>query len=380
MCINYKFKNTDRKNNHARLMVIFETMNSKIKNLIALLIIPQVIIVKWLGNYPEFIETYYSKGIYPFISGFWRTILGWIPFSVGDIIYALLIILGVGYIIVNRMSIKKNLLGFLRDIAMVLSVAYFTFYILWGLNYYREPLAKTMELGDKHSQQDLVNFVEQLIRKTNEIHFQITKDTSKIVEVPYTKKEIFELTLKGYESLEKQIPFFTYNRPSLKKSIFSTALTYMGYGGYLNPFTNEAQANSKLPNFRFPVICGHEIGHQLGFSAENETNFIGYLVTANNEDIYFKYAAYSYALSYCLNELARRDHDVFKSQYSKLNPGVKKNYREEANFWQAHENPLEPVFKSIFNTFLKANNQKGGIKSYNAVVSLLVNYYQENPL
>ncbi|WP_239985821.1 MULTISPECIES: DUF3810 domain-containing protein [Arenibacter] len=350
------------------------------KTLIALSIVPQVILVKWLGNYPELIETYYSLGLYPVISGFWRTILGWIPFSVGDIIYALLIVLGISYVIVNRVAIKKNLLGFLRDIAMVLSVAYFTFYLLWGLNYYREPLAKSLEIGGKHSHEDLMNLIDQLILKTNEIHFQITKDTGKIVEVPYTKKEISELTLKGYKSLGKQIPLFTYNRPSLKTSIFSTALTYMGYGGYLNPFTNEAQTNDRLPNFRFPVICGHEIGHQLGYSAENETNFIGYLVTVNNEDIYFKYAAYAYALSYCLNELVQWDQDVFKREYSKLNPGVKKNYKELANFYEAYENPMEPVFKSIFNTFLKANNQKDGIKSYNAVVSLLVNYYRQNPL
>jgi len=343
-------------------------------------LLPQIILIKWLGSYPEFIETFYSKGLYPIISGLWRTLLGWIPFSVGDVLYALLILLGVGYIVTNRFAIKKNFLGFLRDIAMVLSVAYFTFHLLWGFNYYREPLSKTLEIGANHSQEDLINLIGQLVQKTNETQFKITRDSSKFVEVPYTKKEIFELTIGGYESLEKKIPLFSYNPPSIKNSIFSTALTYMGYGGYLNPFTNEAQANGRLPNFRFPVICGHEIGHQLGFSAENETNFIGYLVTVNNDNIYFKYSAYAYALSYCLNDLAKRDPDAFKSYYDKLNPGVKKNYTEIADFWRAHENPLEPVFKSIFNTFLKANNQKEGIKSYNAVVSLLINYYRKNPI
>jgi hypothetical protein len=355
-------------------------MNTKIKNLIAILLIPQIILVKWLGQYPEFIETYYSRDIYPYISGFWRSLMGWIPISVGDILYALLIILGVRYIIVNRMEIKRNLLGFIRDIAMILSVTYFTFHLLWGLNYYREPLSQTLALGEKHSQQDLVHFVDQLVLKTNEIQFRITSDTSTMVQVPYSKKEIMDRTIEGYRSLANKIPLFTYHRPSLKKSIFSKPLSYMGYGGYLNPFTNEAQANSALPKFRFPVICGHEIGHQLGFSAENETNFIGYLATVSNEDIYFKYAAYAYALSYCLNELAGWDKEEFNRQYNKLNPGLKKNYRELATFWEAHENPMEPVFKSIFNTFLKANNQKDGIRSYNAVVTLLVNYYRINPL
>ncbi|MCM4168982.1 DUF3810 domain-containing protein [Arenibacter sp. H213] len=355
-------------------------MKQNIKNLIAISLLPQIILVKWLGNYPEFVEKYYSKGIYPIISGFWRSLLGWIPFSIGDILYALLILIAIGYLIVNRIGILKKPLFFLRDIVMVASVAYFSFHILWGFNYYREPLAKTLELKDKHSEQDLVDFVDQLIAKTNAAQFQITGDTTKMVNIPYSKKEIFNITIDGYRSLGKQLPLFTYHKPSIKISLFSTPLTYMGYGGYLNPFTNEAQANGRLPNFRFPIISGHEIGHQLGYSAENETNFIGYLVTVKNKDPYFKYAAYAYALSYCLNDLAIRDRKIFDTAYKKLNPGVIKNYQEVSDFWKAHENPMEPIFKSIFNSFLKANNQTKGIKSYHAVVSLLVNYYQVNPL
>ncbi|GGW31169.1 DUF3810 domain-containing protein [Arenibacter certesii] len=355
-------------------------MEQKIKNLIALSLLPQILLVKWLGTYPELIENYYSKGLYPLISGFWRALLGWIPFSIGDILYALLIIVSLRYLIVNRARIKQKPIWFLRDIAVVASVAYFSFHILWGFNYYRQPLSMTLELRDQHSEQDLVDFVDRLITKTNEAQFQLTKDSTKMVLIPYSKKEIFKITIEGYRTLENQLPIFTYKRPSLKRSLFSTPLTYMGYGGYLNPFTNEAQANGRLPNFRFPIISGHEIGHQLGYSAENETNFVGYLVTVKNEDPYFKYAAYAYALSYCLNDLAYRDRELLDNAYSKINPGVIKNYNEVSKFWQAHENPMEPVFKSVFNTFLKANNQAEGIKSYNAVVSLLVNYYQENPL
>src|SRR5690606_29668997 len=355
-------------------------MKYKIQNTLALLLIPQIILIKWVGGYPEFIERYYSTGIYPVISGFWRILLGWIPFSVGDILYALLIIIAFRYIIVKRVAIKKKPLLFLRNVVMVASVAYFSFHLLWGFNYYREPLAKTLGLPEKHNQQDLVDFVDRLIVKTNEIHFQLGGDTDSLVRIPYTKKEIFDLTLAGYRSLELQFPLFTYHHPSIKKSIFSTPLTYMGYGGYLNPFTNEAQTNARLPNFRFPVISGHEIGHQLGYSAENETNFIGYLVTVGNSDPYFQYSGYAYALGYCLNDLARRDKALFEREYNKLNPGIRKNYKEIADFWEAHKNPLEPIFKSIFNTFLKANNQAQGIQSYHGVVSLLVTYYQDRPL
>ena len=263
---------------------------------------------------------------------------------------------------------------------MVLSVAYFTFHFMWGLNYYREPLAVKLKLTETGDYQELVNFTKQLIQKTNEAQLRITQDSSLAVSIPYSQQEIFDKTISGYDDLKKKHPFFSYTTPSIKTSLMSTGLTYMGYAGYLNPFTNEAQVNGLLPNFRFPVVAGHEIGHQLGYSAENETNFIGYLVTANNSDRYFQYAAYAYALGYCLSDIRRGDKEVFETVLENLNPGVKANFQEMAVFWNRYKNPMEPVFKSIFNSFLKANNQSEGIKSYNAVVRLLVPYHKKYPL
>lgn len=266
------------------------------------------------------------------------------------------------------------------DVLMVLSVAYFTFHFMWGLNYYREPLGVKLKLTETKNYDDLVYFTEQLVQKTNEAQLIITKDSSMAVNIPYSQKQMFTKTLSGYASLENKHPFLYYTAPSIKTSLFSKGLTYMGYAGYLNPFTNEAQVNGLLPNFRFPVVAGHEIGHQLGYSAENETNFIGYLVTANNKDNYFKYAAYAYALGYCLNDIRRGDEDVFERIFGQLNNGVKVNFQEMNAFWNRYKNPMEPVFKSIFNSYLKANNQAEGIKSYNAVVSLLVAYHKQYPL
>ena len=355
-------------------------MNEKIKNGIALSLILQIILVKWIGSHREWVEAYFSNGWYPLVSKFWRILLGWIPFSVGDLIYLGLLVLAIGYVILKHKHIRKHPYLFLRNIALVLSVAYFTFNLMWGLNYYREPLAKTMGLRDINSQEELIKFAERLVKKTNEVQYRITKDTATSVEIPYSRKDIFAKTVAGYQTLGQRYPYLTYNHPSIKKSLFSTGLSYMGYAGYLNPFTNEAQVNGIMPKFRFPVVCGHEVGHQVGYSAENETNFIGYLVTVGNPDPYFQYSAYAYALSYCLSDVRRRNKVEFDRLYGELNGGIKKNFKEVADFWDAHENPMEPVFKSIFDTFLKSNNQPQGIKSYSSIVSLLVTYYEDREL
>lgn len=355
-------------------------MRNKLKNAIALSIIPQILLVKWIGSYPHLVEKYYSNGFYPYWSGFFRSLFGWFPLSIGDILYAILILSVLYYIIKRRERLVKDWKTLLRDIVMVLSVAYFTFYLSWGFNYYREPISKTLSLKEDYTTAQLANTTRALIYKTNELQKHLAGDTINMIRIPYSQGEIFKKTIQGYVELAKKYPGLQYEKPSLKKSIFSTLLTYMGYGGYLNPFTHESQVNSKIPNFRFPVVCGHEVGHQLGYSAENEVNFIGYLVMASHDDLYLQYTAYSYALSHCLREVNKRQPDQYKILYNQINSGVQQNYKELQAFWKSYENPMEPIFKSIFNIFLKANNQAAGIKSYNLVVSLIIGYHEDHPI
>ncbi len=355
-------------------------MKDRLKNGIAWALLPQILVVKLLGSYPDFVEQYYSNGAYPVISKFFRFLLGWIPFSIGDIIYFVIICLSIGYLFYHRKYIKKHPKLFIRNIVMVLSVAYFTFHISWAFNYYRLPISNKLQLEETYTKDELVSFTKNLINKTNQLHLTITNDSTLKVDFPYTKNEIFEKTISGYKNLGTTFPFLSYQKPSIKKSVFSTVLSYMGYGGYLNPFTHESQVNGKLPNFRFPVVSGHEIGHQLGYSAENETNLIGYIVTINNKDVLFQYSGYAYALGYCLSNIKAVDKKLYGELIILVNAGILKNFQEVNDFWKSYENPMEPIFKSIYNTFLKVNNQKEGIKSYSSVVGLFVTYHKKYPL
>ena len=352
-------------------------MHNKLKNAIAFSIIPQILLVKWLGSYPGLIESAYSKGFYPYWSGFFRSILGWLPFSMGDLLYGFLIVSLIVYLVKRWKYIFSDWKTLVRDFAMVLSVAYFTFHISWGFNYYREPIATVFNLEENNEFEDLITVTEALIWKTNDLQYRITRDSSEIVRLPYDQKEIFGHTLDAFDRFSQQYAEMRYAKPSLKKSLFSTLLTYMGYGGYLNPFTHEAQVNSRIPNFRFPVVCAHEVSHQLGYSAENEANFIGYIIMASHPDIHLQYSANAYALSHCLSTIRSKDKERYELFYGQLNEGVQKNYLELKAFWESYKNPMEPIFKSVFNTFLKVNNQKAGIKSYSLVVPLIVGYHKK---
>ena len=340
----------------------------------------QILIITILKNYPEFVEKFYSNGLYVGTSTLMRYVFGWLPFSVGDILYTLASLYIIRWLIVNRKRILKDTLNWFLDIGATLSIAYFSFHILWAFNYYRQPLSKSLELEADYTTEQLVAFTEKLIKKSNAIHQELAINDSLKVELPYSKSEVLNKVKDGYQKLSKVYPHLEYHPQSIKKSIYSVPLTYMGFSGYLNPFTNEAQVDGLIPVYKFPTTACHEVAHQLGYAAENEANFIGSLAAIHNEDIYFKYSGYTFALRYCLVELFRRDPETYRTILGTVNKGILKNYQETQDFWLAYKNPIEPLFKTTFDNFLKANNQSAGIKSYSYVVALLVNYFDNKTL
>ena len=351
-------------------------MSKKGKIIIALSLLPQYFLIKIVKQYPEFMETYYSLGVFPIISKLLNTTFEWIPFSVGDLLYVALIVYVIRWAIINRKRLKTKPIAWSLDVLSFVSVLYFMFHLCWGFNYYRVPLHTTLHLNPKYTTAELKSVTKKLVIKTNKLHFAITKDYLLKTTFPYTFSELTEISQVGYSQLEKQYPIFKHVGKNTKKSLFSTPLTYMGFSGYVNPFTLEAHINAVMPRNSMPTTIAHEQAHQLGYAAENEANFIGFLASIHNEDPYFIYAGYKFALRYCLIELSKRDSDAYDSILCTINPGILEDFQEAFEFWSTHNNPLEPVFKGFYSHFLKANNQVRGIESYSYVVALLVDYFK----
>jgi len=345
--------------------------------ILPLFLLFQIIFLRFLAFFPEIVERFYSNDLYVYLSHGSRWLYGKIPFSVGDIIYGLLIIYSIYWFYKNR---KLHWKSKLWSVLSFLSVFYFLFHLLWAFNYYREPLFEKMNIQRDYSNEDLYAFTQKLIVKTNEVHYQITKDKNKKVINPYTQDLIFSMTQNGYDALAKEYPYLQYQIPSRKKSLFSLPLTYMGFGGYLNPFTNESQVNYKLPMYGFPNVICHEMAHQIGYGSESECNFIGFMACIKNKDLYFQYSAYVTALRYCLENVIIKDEQKFKTLKPLINPGILENYKESELFWEQYDTFIDKGFHAFYDQFLKSNQQKDGIESYSKFVNLLINYYKYKEL
>ncbi|MDT0687474.1 DUF3810 domain-containing protein [Autumnicola psychrophila] len=352
-------------------------MKRKTTLVLALFLPLQIIIINILSNHPLLIETWYSNFLYPKISGVMRISLGILPFSFGDLLYAFLVILLIRWIIIRIKERFRNPKKWLIEAFASLSIIYLCFNLFWGYNYYRLPLHQSLEIDNEYTTEKLITLTKQLIDRSNQIHADLAENDSVKIDIPYNTSQLFKRTVEGYESVSEEFPELAYRGESLKSSLYSMPLSYMGFNGYLNPLTNEAQVNTLIVPYKIPTTASHELGHQLGFAKENEANFIACLVTMNHPDPYFRYSGFTFALRYCLNELYRRDKAISEELIATLNPGILANYREVEEFWMAHKNPFEPIFQIIYNRYLIANNQSEGLRSYSYVVALLVNYFEE---
>ena len=337
---------------------------------IALLIVPQYGLVMLAKQNPNWVEAVYSNTVYPIVCEMQQVLFGSVSFSVGDVLYLMASILFCVWTFSIIRHFKRKFKTAWIDVLVLLSVVHFLFYCIWGLNYYRIPLYEKLHYDTTYSEEALACTLEQLIVKVNTLHLQLVSQEDEKVGSPYGKKELVQkVASEFYFDQDARII-----QPVLKMSLWSLPLTYMGYAGYVNPFTLEAQANKLLPELSLVTTSAHEMAHQLGYAPESEANFIAFLSCIQHSDPYIQFAGYTFALRYCYSDLYRSNPERATALAACLHSGIVKNFNEMSSFWKRYENPLEPLFKSSYDAYLKANGQKAGIKSYNGMVGLVVHH------
>ena len=100
----------------------------------------------------DWVERYYTFGLYPFLSKAFRTLLGWVPFSIGDLLYigAFVWLVVKVWKLVNllkKWKAKEHLSWLLfRKYLKLGLIVYIVFSLLWGLNYFRQGIENQLGL------------------------------------------------------------------------------------------------------------------------------------------------------------------------------------------------------------------------------------------
>ena len=329
-----------------------------------------------INQFPLFIEQYYSTGVYPYISSASRFLLGWIPFSVGDILYALAIV----WIIAGLINIIKRLwrkqqnrqllFYYGRRVLQTVLIIYISFNWLWGFNYNRLGSAYQMNLKfERYNNDQLIRLTDSITVKLKEI---IKEQASvKIFDRP---KDLATLSSKAYQTAETTFSFLHHPNLSVKPQLLYNGGNYIGFLGYFNPFTSEAQLNITIPKILLPMVCCHEMAHQLGYASESEANFIGYIACKQSSEPAFRYSVYYDLFSYVINDLYYRDSAKAKEKLAALPQRIKDDRKQVHAFFRSYKNSFNPLIEWIFDKYLKLNSQPKGRDSYNEVVGWLIAY------
>ena len=346
-----------------------------------ILLIISAITIKFVSTQPLWIEEKYSTGLYPLISEVQRSVFGWIPFSVGDLFYAFLILIVIvktiqfiKYIYRKKVN-RQYLLNGLKQVLFFFLFVYVFFYGLWGLNYNRKGITYQLNLDvRKYTVQEIDTITNLLQRQLN-----FYADTISLVERDSfdRKKTLFEKATEAYLYANNSYPFLSYEPQSIKPSLFSYLGNYFGFQGYYNPFSGEGQVNTTIPRFLEPFVSAHEVAHQLGYGKENEANFVAFLACKSYPNNTYRYSMYFDMYLYAITELDKGDSVLAKSYNEKLHPQAKKDIDEYRKFLMKYRNQVEPIISWIYDGYLQANDQPEGKKTYNMVVAFLIAYYKK---
>lgn len=351
-----------------------------------LFLFPLALLINYVAALnPHFIEKYYSTTVNRFTIETISSMTSFIPFSMYEITIITAVIGFITYFIYtvfnicrHRRNFKNTAISFLLNCAVVLSIAYFLFIVLWGLNYNRAPLYESMNMNNnKYTVKELGELYKYLIDETNALREEVTVDSNNIATVQVGYKSALDRAPLGYDIASKEFEVLDGSFGTPKKLLFSEFFNYTGITGIYFPYTCQAGVNVNAPLMTIPATTLHEMAHQRGFAREDEANFIAFLVSTMHPDKDFQYSGYILALNHAGSALYKEDPELYKSLSSKESEDVERDRKYRIEFWDKYSGKIEKISSKVNDTYLKSNGISDGEKSYGRMVDLLLAYYME---
>jgi hypothetical protein len=155
----------------------------------------------------------------------------------------------------------------------------------------------------------------------------------------------------------------------IKQTIYGPYFRWTSVDGMVNPFALEVLANPDLLPYEEPFVAAHEWAHLAGFADESEANFVGWL-TCLQADVAAQYSGWLYLFWQINGEVGPRDRTTLSSA---LGDGPRRDVQAIADRIRRGQLPLlRNASWRVYDQYLRANRVEEGIRSYGAVVTLIL--------
>lgn len=345
-----------------------------------LLLFPAALLMKeWAASHSALVERIYSNGVFPVISHVTGFLFGWMHISVAELLlYAGVAAIPIYVIVQVVLVIVKGgkLLRAIKtaaNLALVWCVGYFLFIGMWGLNYYRQPLAVTLGYAvAPRSVGDLTRLCTMLADDANNFRDEVNEDAAGYMTLGQSPRESLLKVPKAYAALEKEFGGLKALPGRPKPVLLSRYMSYTSIQGIFIPFTMEPNVNVDMPQSSLLSAACHESAHALGFAREDEANFLSYLACMASGDPELRYSGTMLALTTSMNALYSYDSEAYYRIARTYSPRVQRDLSFESIYWKQFEGPVAETSGKVNNAYLISNKQMDGTNSYGRMVDLLL--------
>lgn len=323
---------------------------------------------------PDWAEVAYGRCIYPVVRG----VLDVIKFPVPGI-YLILggLSIWLCWLIVASMKkagISKKVLYFGKRLGATVCVVFCWFYWIWGFNYARPNLTERMDYEiDEPDSTWLVQEIHSAIDRANtlralpSLQYVGTLSESDVINKHVDVGEI-------NRALEESLPEFDYElkvEPTLHFLKPDGVLLRISTAGIYWLFSGEPNVDSGVHYLKKPVTVAHELTHAHGVTSEGDCNFIAYVACVRSDDPLIQYSGHLSYLGYLMRAALRRfGRDELTQFYEVMTSEVKQDRQAIHDHHAGYKDILPAVRDAVYDSFLKTQGVRGGIKSYGEFVML----------
>ncbi|MBR3645480.1 MAG: DUF3810 domain-containing protein [Lachnospiraceae bacterium] len=316
---------------------------------------------------------FYTEKIYNVWVSIIGRIMGVFPFSVTEILLYLLLLLTISYtmVVFVARAVRKRI--YFCTLLTGITVIVLLYVLNCGINYGHTSYSKRAEMKmDNYETDELYELCVYLTRQVN-YYAPIQKRDGK--GVMYEK----DIQIKAKETMikigkEDRLLYGFYPVP--KKLINSKLLSVQQLAGIYSPFTIEANYNGDMPDFEQAFTTCHELSHLRGYMQEEEANYIAFISCINSDYDSFKYGGYLEGWLYATNELYVRDAEAYTKLTQSLCEEAVVDLEYNNSFWDRYTSKVAEISDKVNDTYLKANGQDNGVKSYDRIVGMMVEWYK----
>ncbi len=315
----------------------------------------------------RWVENVYSRDLYPMWQWPLTTISNLVPVALLDLL--LLVAIGCAgwrvwlLVRVPRGRRLRMWSTTLADSVGVAAIAYVMFIGVWGCNYQRQPLTEKLDYhAERVTADNLLALARESVAQLNALHAGAHR-------VGWPALDRLRDTLGP--SFHRLDGFLGRRRPTVlgrpKTTLLAPYFRSAAIDGMIDPFFLETLVNSEVLPFERPFLVAHEWAHLAGYADEGEANFLAWLVCLAGDEG-GRYSAWLFLAP----RLWRALPAAARLKLSVLEPGPRRDLAAIDERVGRAQPVVSRYARNVYDRFLKAHRVEAGVRSYDAVVRLVL--------